>query len=76
MGKFIARLAQASSRLHPQNIHIGHFVIDGGYADHRPERKDPGDDSMLDPMLLLKPTYNFIGKIEARGLGKLNSGHR
>ena len=52
MGKFGLRgLAQALAReLHPKNIHIGHFVIDGGiHAEHRPERKDPGDDSMLDP---------------------------
>ncbi len=51
MGKFGLRgLAQALAReLHPQNIHIGHFVIDGGIkAEHRPERRDPGDNSMLD----------------------------
>ena len=32
MGKFGLRgLAQSLAReLHPQNIHIGHFVIDGG----------------------------------------------
>ena len=52
MGKFGLRgLCQALAReLHPQGIHIGHFVIDGGIkAEHRPERRDPGDDSMLDP---------------------------
>ena len=51
MGKFGLRgLAQALAReLHPQGIHIGHFVIDGGIkAEHRPERRDQGDDSMLD----------------------------
>ena len=32
MGKFVLRgLAQSLAReLHPQNIHIGHFIIDGG----------------------------------------------
>jgi len=38
MGKFAQRgLAQSMAReLHPQNIHIAHFVIDGGI--HNPER--------------------------------------
>ena len=52
MGKFGLRgLAQALAReLHPQNIHIGHFVIDGGIrAEHRVERQDDGNDSRLDP---------------------------
>ena len=52
MGKFGLRgLAQSLAReLHPQNIHIGHFVIDGGIrAAHRPERQDDGSDNMLDP---------------------------
>lgn len=52
MGKFGLRgLAQALAReLHPQNIHIGHFVIDGGIrAEHRPERQDNGSNNMLDP---------------------------
>ncbi len=52
MGKFGMRgLAQALAReLHPKNIHIGHFVIDGGIrADHRPERIGDGFDNMLDP---------------------------
>ena len=52
MGKFGLRgLAQALAReLHPKNIHIGHFVIDGGIkADYRPERKGDGNDNMLEP---------------------------
>ena len=51
MGKFGLRgLAQALAReLHPQNIHIGHFVIDGGIRSNRPERQDDGSDNMLDP---------------------------
>lgn len=52
MGKFALRgLAQALAReLHPMNIHVGHFVIDGGIANaERPERRDDGEDRMLDP---------------------------
>ena len=52
MGKFGLRgLCQSLAReLHPQGIHIGHFVIDGGIrAAHRPERHDDGSDNMLDP---------------------------
>ena len=51
IGKFGLRgLAQALAReLHPQNIHIGHFVIDGGIRSDRPERHDDGSDNMLDP---------------------------
>jgi len=51
MGKFALRgLAQSMAReLAPQNVHVAHFVIDGGIrSDARP---DPADkpDSMLDP---------------------------
>tara|TARA_B100000780_G_scaffold2849_1_gene2393 strand:+ start:553 stop:858 length:306 start_codon:yes stop_codon:yes gene_type:complete len=52
MGKFGLRgLAQTLAReLHPQIIHIGYFVIDGGIrAYHRAERQDGGHDNMLDP---------------------------
>ena len=62
MGKFGLRgLAQALAReLHPQNIHIGHFIIDGGIkADHRPERNDPGNDSMLDPEAIAETYLQF-----------------
>ena len=62
MGKFGLRgLAQALAReLHPQNIHIGHFIIDGGIkADHRPERGDPGDDRMLDPEAIANTYLQF-----------------
>ena len=62
MGKFGLRgLAQALAReLHPQNIHIGHFIIDGGIkADHRPERNDPGNDSMLDPEAIANTYLQF-----------------
>lgn len=62
MGKFGLRgLAQALAReLHPQNIHIGHFIIDGGIkADHRPERNDPGDDTMLKPEAIAETYLQF-----------------
>jgi NAD(P)-dependent dehydrogenase (short-subunit alcohol dehydrogenase family) len=51
MGKFGLRgLAQSLAReLHPQNIHIGHFVIDGGIRSERTGRQDDGTDRMLDP---------------------------
>ena len=52
MGKFGLRgLAQAMAReLHPKNVHIGHFVIDGGIggADD-PRAADRGDDGLLSP---------------------------
>jgi NAD(P)-dependent dehydrogenase (short-subunit alcohol dehydrogenase family) len=52
MGKFALRgLAQSLAReLHPQNIHIGHIVIDGGIAkDVDPRANERGPDGMLDP---------------------------
>lgn len=49
MGKFALRgLAQSMAReLHPQGIHIAHFVIDGGIT--REGRTPSGPDAMLDP---------------------------
>lgn len=51
MGKFALRgLAQSLAReLHPQGVHIGHFVIDG--AIRNPKRPEPADapDSTLCP---------------------------
>ena len=62
MGKFGLRgLAQALAReLHPQNIHVGHFVIDGGIA----KSKDSGgnensNDSLLDPDEIAKTYLDF-----------------
>jgi NADP-dependent 3-hydroxy acid dehydrogenase YdfG len=51
MGKFALRgLAQSMAReLAPKNIHVAHFVIDGGVrAADQPEPADRSD-SMLDP---------------------------
>ncbi|MGE5269517.1 MAG: SDR family NAD(P)-dependent oxidoreductase [Thiohalocapsa sp.] len=49
MGKFALRgLAQSLAReLQPQNIHVGHIVIDGGIAN--PGRTPSGPDALLDP---------------------------
>ena len=56
MGKFGLRgLAQSLAReLHPQNIHIGHFVIDGGigYGSH-------GDYEMINPDEIAKTYLNI-----------------
>ncbi len=52
MGKFGLRgLAQSLAReLQPQNIHIGHVVIDGGIGRAGdPRAGQRGEDGMLDP---------------------------
>ena len=61
MGKFGLRgLAQALAReLHPQNIHIGHFIIDGGIRSERSERQDDGTDRMLDPDAIAESYLQF-----------------
>ena len=59
MGKFALRgLAQALAReLHPQNIHIGHFIIDGGiFSENRPYLKD---DDKLCPDEIAKRYLEF-----------------
>ena len=62
MGKFALRgLAQSMAReLHPQNIHVGHFVIDGGIRN--PGRSEPADkpDSMLDPDAIAQSYMAFL----------------
>jgi NAD(P)-dependent dehydrogenase (short-subunit alcohol dehydrogenase family) len=51
MGKFALRgLAQSMAReLHPQGIHVAHFVIDGGIRSARRAEAADRPDSMLDP---------------------------
>ena len=52
MGKFALRgLAQSLAReLQPQNIHVGHIVIDGGILkDNDPRANSAGPDALLDP---------------------------
>lgn len=59
MGKFALRgLAQALAReLHPQGIHVGHFVIDGGIASSYGKRED---DSTLDPDAIAETYWQFV----------------
>ena len=61
MGKFGLRgLAQALAReLHPQNIHIGHFVIDGGILRAGDPRGDRGPEGMLNPDSIADSYYQF-----------------
>ena len=63
MGKFGLRgLAQSMAReLAPRNIHVAHFVIDGGIrADGGDTRAaDRGADGMLDPDAIAK-TYLHV----------------
>lgn len=65
MGKFAMRgLAQSMAReLHPQGIHIGHFVIDGGIRNPAREgRMDAPDnpDSMLCPDAIARSYWHFL----------------
>lgn len=64
MGKFALRgLAQSLAReLHPQGVHIGHFVIDGGIAaEHREGRQNSPEtpDKWLEPDAIAE-TYMAI----------------
>jgi NAD(P)-dependent dehydrogenase (short-subunit alcohol dehydrogenase family) len=62
MGKFALRgLAQSLAReLHPQGIHVGHFVIDG--AIRAAERPEPGErpDSHLHPTAIADAYWQFL----------------
>jgi NAD(P)-dependent dehydrogenase (short-subunit alcohol dehydrogenase family) len=62
MGKFGLRgLAQSMAReLAPKNIHVGHFVIDGGIGDENdPRAKDRGEDALLHPDEIAKTYLNI-----------------
>ncbi len=61
MGKFGLRgLAQSMAReLHPQNIHVAHFVIDGGIRQPRDTRTNRGPDGLLKPESIASSYYNF-----------------
>ncbi len=62
MGKFALRgLAQSMAReLHPDGIHVGHFVVDGGIRSAA--RKDAPDspDSLLDPDAIAESYWHFL----------------
>ncbi|HEX2117132.1 MAG TPA: SDR family NAD(P)-dependent oxidoreductase [Alphaproteobacteria bacterium] len=61
MGKFALRgLAQSMAReLAPKNIHVGHFVIDGGIAGPSHVGEDRGPDGMLNPAAISE-TYLHV----------------
>jgi len=61
MGKFGLRgLAQSMAReLHPQNVHVAHFVIDGGIEQPNDPRTDRGLDGLLKPESIANSYYNF-----------------
>ena len=63
MGKFALRgLAQSLAReLHPKNIHIGHFVIDGGISKSSilEDNSNPNSAGLLDPDEIAKTYLNF-----------------
>ncbi|MGQ0664964.1 MAG: SDR family NAD(P)-dependent oxidoreductase [Pseudomonadota bacterium] len=62
MGKFALRgLAQSMAReLAPKNVHVAHFVIDGGILSASDRRAaERGEDGMLDPEAIAE-TYLFV----------------
>ncbi len=61
MGKFGLRgLAQSMAReLAPKNIHVAHFVIDGGIAGPGHAGEDRGADGLLDPAAIAE-TYLHV----------------
>ena len=62
MGKFALRgLAQSLAReLHPKNIHIGHFVIDGGISKSKYFGNNNNENErLLDPDEIAKTYLNF-----------------
>jgi NAD(P)-dependent dehydrogenase (short-subunit alcohol dehydrogenase family) len=65
MGKFALRgLAQSMAReLHPQGVHVAHFVIDGGVRNEARGRLEPADapDSLLAPEAIAE-TYMHVLK--------------
>ena len=76
MGKFALRgLAQSMAReLHPQGVHVAHFVIDGGIRSARRAEAPDSPDSLLDPdaiadsylHLLAQPRSAWTWEIEVR----------
>jgi NAD(P)-dependent dehydrogenase (short-subunit alcohol dehydrogenase family) len=63
MGKFALRgLAQSLAReLQPQNIHVGHIVIDGGIAkDGDPRANERGPDGLLDPAAIAETYFQLF----------------
>jgi NAD(P)-dependent dehydrogenase (short-subunit alcohol dehydrogenase family) len=62
MGKFALRgLAQSLAReLQPQNVHVGHIVIDGGIAkESDPRANQRGPDGLLDPDAIAETYFSL-----------------
>jgi len=64
MGKFALRgLAQSMAReLAPQNIHVAHFVIDGGIRSDRRKPLVDEPDALLDPDAIAQSYLNVINQ--------------
>lgn len=64
MGKFALRgLAQSLAReLHPQGIHVGHVVIDGGIRSARRPVPDDSPDTLLDPDAIAESYWHLLGQ--------------
>ncbi|MFQ5565569.1 MAG: SDR family NAD(P)-dependent oxidoreductase [Paracoccaceae bacterium] len=64
MGKFALRgLAQSMAReLHPEGVHIGHFVIDGGIRSAARQEPAESPDSMLDPDAIAESYWHFLAQ--------------
>jgi NAD(P)-dependent dehydrogenase (short-subunit alcohol dehydrogenase family) len=62
MGKFALRgLAQSMAReLHPQGIHIGHVIIDGGIRSARRPSDPANPDALLDPNAIAQSYWHLI----------------
>ena len=68
---WFARLGSVLAReLQPKNIHVAHFVIDGGISSKT--RPDNGEDKLLNPEKLQKLIYTSIVKIGVLGPWKLS----
>jgi NAD(P)-dependent dehydrogenase (short-subunit alcohol dehydrogenase family) len=62
MGKFALRgLAQSMAReLAPENIHVAHFVIDGGVRSAARPEPEGRPDSMLDPDAIAQTYWSIV----------------
>jgi len=62
MGKFALRgLAQSMAReLAPANIHVAHFVIDGGVRSAERQEPEGRPDSMLDPDAIAEAYWSIV----------------
>lgn len=62
MGKFALRgLCQSLAReLHPQGIHVGHFVIDGAIANPAHRSENPAADDRLHPDAIADAYLHFL----------------